>query len=1068
MVWLLICATFLYAAPQPDDHTVLLLHLDEGEGVRCVDGSRQGLEARLDEAPRRPTWAPGRFGGCLRFDGANADTDGDGKGEADGLLVMGEGKLAQSGALTVEMWINPKRLQARQTLCALNGMNGRYTFFLDGGAFEIWMAFTEDGGERVYRNLRTAPVIQANTWQHVAFTYDGETMRALLNAVEIGRLPVTLKRYRSDAMAVTTIGRDGDLRPVPSGIRGFKGLIDEVRISDIARNAFDVAPALTARTRETLERLESENRFLRPYPDPEPKPVHERDVTVTGTVTLDGRPYPGAQVSDGEVVILSDSEGRYSLTFHVAENRYVCVTRPTGTRPTGPWAVLIDAAGKRTDYQVDFALSGDPASARADFEFLQTSDSQFATPVDMALIREDYAQMTSMTGQPAFLVCPGDLTMRGTHYELDMYHEICTAAQIDLYNVFGGHDGNYAAPKYSVANYQRKIGPTHFAWNYGGVHFMAWVTEMHYLSQEARQRQERWIEADLAAQPPGTPLFFVTHIPHDRNKIAQWLDKGYNIIGGLFGHWHAITQNGFRGIPFLNCSPIRGGDWGALTRAFRINTIQDGRLVGSEVRPTGQYQRLELICFAAEADSFPGPIRVLAFDSACRVKSLRMNVGGPELPGDFARELALERIGQWTWGLEGADLQTPPGRYDIALQAVDDRGRQWRESSQLTINPQAGPGDIRKGDDWPSLLGTPHGMRAVTQNLAPPLRIVWVANTGGRGQMAVSPIVHDGRVYVGVQTHEVGWRGAGVSCHDAATGEKRWFAALDSSVRFAPAVVDGVLVAVSHQGVVYGLDPTTGRRLWTRDLYPEPPSNIYRSLNKPVVACGKSALVARDSSRAVLLDAKTGEPGMQYAGAAGIYYAFPTAGEDRVFFGSRAQCEAYDRASGERLWHAVAATGKATSAPIAWDGRVYLNASNLHCYALADGELIWKQPMSVGSNAVAAPVFYRDLVIANGASLRAFDQVSGEPAWEFSYPGPDDEHNRRQRMGGMSAPVVTGDVLYAGSENGRLYALDAATGKELWSYNLGLPVKSWPAVSGNALYLSDYDGNLWAFVSDER
>ena len=113
-------------------------------------------------------------------------------------------------------------------------------------------------------------------------------------------------------------------------------------------------------------------------------------------------------------------------------------------------------------------------------------------------------------------------------------------------------------------------------------------------------------------------------------------------------------------------------------------------------------------------------------------------------------------------------------------------------------------------------------------------------------------------------------------------------------------------------------------------------------------------------------------------------------------------------------------------------------------------------------------MFWQNLVIANGAALRAFDRLTGEPAWEFAYPDPTTAHNRRQHMAGMSVPLVAGDVLYAGSENGRLYALQAATGKELWSYRLGLPVKSWPAVSGNALYVSDYDGNLWAFVGGGR
>jgi outer membrane protein assembly factor BamB len=62
----------------------------------------------------------------------------------------------------------------------------------------------------------------------------------------------------------------------------------------------------------------------------------------------------------------------------------------------------------------------------------------------------------------------------------------------------------------------------------------------------------------------------------------------------------------------------------------------------------------------------------------------------------------------------------------------------------------------------------------------------------------------------------------------------------------------------------------------------------------------------------------------------------------------------------------------------------------------------------------------------------------------------------------MSSPAVYKGVVYVGSRDNSLYALNAATGDELWHYATGGWVDSSPAVSGNAVYFSSADGYLYA------
>ncbi|HEY7423987.1 MAG TPA: PQQ-binding-like beta-propeller repeat protein [Gemmataceae bacterium] len=55
------------------------------------------------------------------------------------------------------------------------------------------------------------------------------------------------------------------------------------------------------------------------------------------------------------------------------------------------------------------------------------------------------------------------------------------------------------------------------------------------------------------------------------------------------------------------------------------------------------------------------------------------------------------------------------------------------------------------------------------------------------------------------------------------------------------------------------------------------------------------------------------------------------------------------------------------------------------------------------------------------------------------------------------APVLAGGVVYVGSFDEHLYALDLETGKEKWKYKAG-PFKASPAVRGGAVYVGDADG----------
>ena len=57
---------------------------------------------------------------------------------------------------------------------------------------------------------------------------------------------------------------------------------------------------------------------------------------------------------------------------------------------------------------------------------------------------------------------------------------------------------------------------------------------------------------------------------------------------------------------------------------------------------------------------------------------------------------------------------------------------------------------------------------------------------------------------------------------------------------------------------------------------------------------------------------------------------------------------------------------------------------------------------------------------------------------------------------------MAGAVVYVGSDDQHLYALDAATGAKRWSFGTGGGLEAAPTVAGGAVYVGSKDGSLYA------
>ena len=82
--------------------------------------------------------------------------------------------------------------------------------------------------------------------------------------------------------------------------------------------------------------------------------------------------------------------------------------------------------------------------------------------------------------------------------------------------------------------------------------------------------------------------------------------------------------------------------------------------------------------------------------------------------------------------------------------------------------------------------------------------------------------------------------------------------------------------------------------------------------------------------------------------------------------------------------------------------------------------------------------------------------------------GQDESRLWSYATGGWAptAPTVADGVVYMGSNDHRVYALDAATGSELWSFATGDVVVSVPTVADGVVYVGSNDNHLYALDAD--
>ena len=124
--------------------------------------------------------------------------------------------------------------------------------------------------------------------------------------------------------------------------------------------------------------------------------------------------------------------------------------------------------------------------------------------------------------------------------------------------------------------------------------------------------------------------------------------------------------------------------------------------------------------------------------------------------------------------------------------------------------------------------------------------------------------------------------------------------------------------------------------------------------------------------------------------------------------------------------------------------------------------------LSKGNNWSSVTPAVKGNIVITGSSdgtVYAIDIEKREKIWEFK-TGKSifrcSAYNRDDRAL-LSSPTISGELVFIGSGDGNIYALDIKTGEKKWEYTIGVPVLSTPTILGRWLFVGAYDGNVYAF-----
>ncbi len=734
---------------------------------------------------------------------------------------------------------------------------------------------------------------------------------------------------------------------------------------------------------------------------------------------------PGILVSDGRSVVRTDVDGCFSLPS-ADRGCPVFVSVPAGYRPIGDFFQHCDDGG-----MASFQLAAAPETAAADHAFVLLADYQWEPDDTM---RDIFKRIITDPVGPQFMVHVGDLfyMMEGAPVHVarryyEAYRDVLSEFNIPIYNLIGNHDQvngppiSPTMPEFGDGLYKEVLGPTYYSFDWGEIHYVVLNPfTMVGKTQHSRvsDRQLRWLESDLACQPPNKPLILFTHrAPKqlENEDDLLYVIGGREVLACFVGDWHRDAIFRCPGEPFstiVTVGPLENMLW--LPAGYRVVEVQGHRVrhtyrllhAADEVhivRPAAASKvsvKVELIVTEhIRSDRKPAPAYSV---DGHEWKALRPEV----LPGN--RTVGCDT--KWARWQASLSVQNDTA---FIIRAADDSARQnWVHLPlKAALSPVAWRQRVAQSGDilWRSqpvitgplvVLGEDTGIRAF---LATDGQVVWEHRERGR------------------------WLGTPLAVHDR-------------------------IIVTSWEGDILALGRNDGNLLWrAKQACAIPPSQPCATEEGVIIGGMKRDGIWDGSVTCYDLQSGAVRWCDRYDHP---YFATPLYADGCIWItcGDRVQC--LDAFTGGAVWayhpehfslygRVVIAQGRLFAPDI--DGWTYV--LDPHTGAFQARYLL---PRGTGLAADRTTLY----AACGMRGLRAYDAMTLHELWCVHRPGT--------YFAGH--PFLRSSDLIVAASDGNVYIVDKQSGKVTWSFQLGNIGGATVVVDGERAYLVNGDGELVAFA----
>jgi len=321
----------------------------------------------------------------------------------------------------------------------------------------------------------------------------------------------------------------------------------------------------------------------------------------------------------------------------------------------------------------------------------------------------------------------------------------------------------------------------------------------------------------------------------------------------------------------------------------------------------------------------------------------------------------------------------------------------------------------------------------------PPVGLAQVAGDATATPPTLAEVVATPPASGRITTDVLAFRGdsghSGVQPGPPPTGNPRlaWRFDTGGEVYSTPVIADGMLFVTSKRGELFALNAETGAEIWRYQVSP------YVVRSSPVVANGM--VYVGGGFNLVALDLRTGDvrwkAATRYAGQ-----ATPVVGDGLVVIASQeGWLYAFDAKSGEARWR-VTTDGIVSGAPAIADGRIILGTDkgSVYTVALDSSSLGWRRMMAGAISAAPMVTGQTVCITTDAGKTSAFDLATGKVLWTAE-------------IGGTQPAAAADGLVVIAANDGGVHAVSQSSGDAVWLYPSGKPSLAAPTIAGKTVYV---------------